>query len=161
MRMRGAKALVFGSMGAALAYLLDPDRGRSRRARLKDQTAATLRRRRAEAVREASYTRGQLEGAAARAAGAGEPKPADDVEVVNVIRQALSGLDFPTTDVTIEVVSGTATLRGQVQDSEQVKRVEEEVRKVNGVRRVESWLHLPGEPAPNKATSLEASQAAR
>ena len=28
--------------------------------------------------------------------------------------------------------------------------------KVPGVRAVESFLHLPGEPAPNKATSLSA-----
>jgi len=55
------------------------------------------------------------------------------------------------------VVDGRATLRGQVHDGAQMQAVQEAVASAPGVRMVESWLHLPGEPAPNKAASLRAS----
>jgi len=38
-----------------------------------------------------------------------------------------------------------------------MRAVQEAVASAPGVRTVQSWLHLPGEPAPNKAASLRAS----
>ena len=55
------------------------------------------------------------------------------------------------------MVEGRATLRGQVRDEAQMRAVQEAVASAPGVRTVQSWLHLPGEPAPNKAASLRAS----
>jgi len=81
----------------------------------------------------------------------------DDVDVLHEVRQQLSRVGFPTPDVTVDVVDGRATLRGQVHDGAQMQAVQEAVASAPGVRMVESWLHLPGEPAPNKAASLEAA----
>lgn len=154
---KSMKFAVPGAIGAATAYFLDPDRGRSRRARAKDQAEAALRRRRREAEREANYARGVEEGAAARARGQGVPSPVDEVAVVQVVKQALSALPAATENVTVEVVDGLATLRGQVLSLDDRSSIEAEVRRAPGVLDVQSFLHLPGEPAPNKASAIRAS----
>ena len=142
--------------GMALAYLCDPDRGRSRRAQLTDQASAALRRGRRRAGRRARYGKGQLVGAARETAGAGQLNPVDDIDIAQGIKQRFARLDIPTTDVKIDVLAGTATLRGQLGDEDRIGQAQHEAMKVPGVRAVESFLHLPGEPAPNKATSLSA-----
>ncbi len=151
-------ALVAGALGAAAAYFFDPDRGRARRSRTKDQAAAALRRRQRETEARVRYAEGKLEGAAARSAGAGGFTPEDDTDIVHAIKQAFSGLDFSTTDVKVDVVGGTATLRGQVDEADQIDEVQEVVAKVPGVVAVESYLHTPGTAPPNKAASINASR---
>jgi osmotically-inducible protein OsmY len=146
-----------GAAGAAVAYFLDPDRGRARRARARDQAAAAVRRRKEDAERQARYARGQAEGVAARAEGGGRPQPEDDGDVVQSVRQALAGLEVRVDDVTVEVVDGVVTLRGQVPDEQAKSAVERATGGAAGVREVQSWLHLPDEPAPNKASALGAS----
>ncbi|MDP8987517.1 MAG: BON domain-containing protein [Actinomycetota bacterium] len=154
---KGLTALVAGALGAAGAYFFDPDRGRSRRSRTRDQAAAALRRRQRETEARMRYAEGKLEGAAARSAGAGEFAPEDDTDIVHAIKQAFSGLEFSTTDVKVDVVGGTATLRGQVDEAAQIEEVQQVVAKVPGVVSVESYLHTPGTAPPNKAASLNAS----
>jgi hypothetical protein len=127
---KGLWTATAGAAGAAVAYFLDPDRGRARRAQTKDQAAAALRRRKADAEREARYLEGRAEGAAVEARGGGQPRPEDDVD---------------------------DTQRGQVGSEEEKRRVEEAAGAAAGVREVQSWLHLPGQPAPNKAEALRAS----
>jgi osmotically-inducible protein OsmY len=146
-----------GAAGATVAWLFDPDRGRARRNRMKDQAAAALRRRQAEAEREARYLEGRAEGAAVKARGGGRPRPEDDVDVTHAVRQAFSAAGVPTDDVTVEAVDGVVTLRGQVASEDDKRRAEEAAGSAAGVREVQSWLHLPGEPAPNKAEALRAS----
>ena len=149
-------AIVSGA-GAAAAYFFDPDRGRARRAQARDQAQALVRRQQAEAERQAQHAANVAAGEAAQAQGAGVPRPVDDVEVVNVVRQALSGLGVDTTDVTVESVDGVVTLRGQVPSREALTAVEGAVSGTPGVVEVQSFLHTPGTPAPNKAASLRAS----
>src|SRR5690606_4474319 len=56
--LRLLKTLMAGAVGAALAYLLDPVSGRSRRARLADQAAARMKDGAEEATRRARYEMG-------------------------------------------------------------------------------------------------------
>jgi len=149
-----ASALV--AAGAAVEYLLDPQQGRGRRARLVDQARAAVRRRRRDAERAARYAEGRLEGAAARAQGAGTFTPADDRSVAAKLKEVLAAAEPDTTDVTVDVVAGVATLRGQVTRPDQIDELVRACGQVNGVERVESYLHLPGAPAPNKARSRQA-----
>lgn len=157
MAARKLTALVAGALGAGAAYFLDPDRGRSRRAQARDQASAALRRRKREADAEMRYAAGRAEGAKARASGAGQFTPEDDIDIVHAIEGALAGLEFPTSDVKVDVVDGVASLRGQVQEAAQTEEVARRVKAVPGVVEVQSYLHTPGTPAPNKAASLETS----
>ncbi len=158
---RGTRSLALVGIGAGLMYLFDPVRGRTRRAQAKDQAAGLARRQIRQASRAASqqihYTEGRLEGAVARATGAGTFHPESEVDLREHLRQVIAELDFPTTDVTVDVADGVATLRGQVATAEQMEGVALAVAGVAGVDRVESFLHLPDTPAPNKAASYLAA----
>lgn len=155
--VRKGRFVTAAGIGAAIAYFADPDNGRSRRARAKDQLQAKMRGRQRQAEQLARHAENVAAGQAAQARGAGQPRPTDDVDVVHAVKQALSGLGVPTSDFTVDVVDGTAALRGQVPTGDDKTKVEQAVGRVPGVQRVESWLHLPGEPAPNKASALQAS----
>ena len=148
-------AIVSGG-GAAVAYFFDPERGVARRKQAKDQADAVLRRRKADAEREARHAANVAQGEDAAAQGAGIPRPVDDVEVVNVVKQTLGGLDVDTTDVTVESVDGVVTVRGQVPSRDAQATVEQAISAAPGVIEVQSFLHTPGTPAPNKAASLRA-----
>lgn len=151
------RAMWWGAIGAGGAYYLDPDRGRARRARLVDKTAALRRRRQRQVEADLRYREGQLQGEAARAAGAGEFTPEDDIDIRQAVHAALVGLDTDTSDVTADVVEGIATLRGQVETTDDCELVCRTAGGVAGVVEVRSYLHTPGTPAPNKAASLAAS----
>jgi hypothetical protein len=149
------KRFLAGAMaGAAAMYLLDPDRGRARRARMSQQLAARKRRidRVAEKAQRDAANRAQ--GAAARAHGAGVFHPTDDRALEVHLHQVIEELDTETRDVTVEAVDGIVRLRGQVSSTADIARVVQAVNGVPGVHAVESFLHLPGEPAPNKEAAL-------
>ncbi len=156
-RRKTLRRLLVAALGAALAYFLDPSRGRGRRARTKDQLAAALRRRQRQAESQLRYEEGRLQGERARAQGAGTSSPQDDVTLQNEVKAALARLPFGTEDVTVETVEGTVTLRGQLAGADQVDEAERAVRAVPGVASVTNHLHVPQEPAPNKVPSMDAS----
>ena len=156
LRRKIVRLAVVSGAGAAAAYFFDPDRGKARRAQTRDQASALLRRQQAEAERKARYEANVAQGQAAEEQGAGVPRPQDDVEVVQVVKQALAGLDVVTTDVTVESVDGVVTLRGQLASRDELATVERAVSEAPGVVEVRSFLHTPGTPAPNKAASLKA-----
>jgi len=158
--MRKTQLLIGIAIGAGGQYLLDQSRGRSRRARLRDQAAARVRRLRRDAARRDSYLRGRRMGEVARARGAGTFHPTSDQQVTEHLHETLARSGFSTADVTVEVSDGLATLRGQVADDGQRRSLVDAVRSQPGVDSVRSWLHLPGEPAPNKAAAYQASAAA-
>lgn len=151
------RALWWGTMGACGAYYFDPDRGRARRAALADQVAATRRRRQRQVEADTRYQEGKLQGESARAAGAGNFTPKDDIGIGQAAHAALANLDLATSDVKVDVVEGVATIRGQVETAEDMDEVCRTVSGVPGVTEVSSYLHTPGTPAPNKAASLAAS----
>lgn len=157
LRRRLFRFVAVSGSGAAAAYFFDPDRGRARRAQARDQAQAVLRRRQADAERQARHEANVDLGKAVEAHGGGIPRPVDDVEVTNVVRQALAALDVDTGDVTVESVDGVVTLRGQVASRDGVAAVEKAAGGAPGVVELQSFLHTPGTPAPNKASSLRVS----
>ena len=157
--LRKTRPLVWGSAGAAVAYFWDPDRGRARRAQLKDQAAATLRRSQARLERKERYLEGKAAGIAARAKP--DPTPvdlADDRLIADKVKSEVLGEpEFRHLDVLVDVADGVATLRGEVPDEDVIRALEQAVRTVEGVGSVQNLLHLPDAPAPNKEASREAS----
>ncbi len=161
MRMKAFKMAAAAAAGAAGALLLDPQSGRRRRSVAKDRLAAAFRRRAADVERRARYVEGRAEGMAYRAAGAGTPHPVDDRALTDVVRQFMASVDFDTSQVNVDAVDGVVTLRGQVQRPDHVRALRDGAAKLPAVQRVESYLHLPGTPAPNKADAVAASAHAR
>ncbi len=155
--MRKVRTLVVAATGAAAAYFLDPAQGRARRARTQDQVQSWATARRRDLDRTARFEAGVRAGEEAEARGAGHYHPHGDTDLQEHLRMVLSTVPAPTGDVTVEVVDGVVRVRGQVEDRDQVDQVLGAIRDVPGVVSVESLLHLPGTPAPNKAAAIEAS----
>jgi hypothetical protein len=155
--MRKVRSLVVAATGAAAAYFLDPAQGHARRARTQDQVRSWTKSRRRDLERTARFEAGVRAGEEAKARGAGHYHPHGDTDLQEHLRMVLSSLDAPTGDVTVEVVEGVVRVRGQVEDRDHVDQVLGAIRDVPGVVSVESLLHLPGTPAPNKAAAIDPS----
>jgi osmotically-inducible protein OsmY len=156
--MRGAslvKLTIAAGVGATLAYVFDPVRGRRRRAELKDRSRATVRREVRAVERHASYGKGRAEGVIHKVRHPRPHVPEDDLTLADKIRSEVLGrVDGP--HLTIDVNDRVVTLRGEMPDQQAAEYVEREVRATPGVRDVVNLLHQPGTPAPNKADALRA-----
>jgi osmotically-inducible protein OsmY len=152
--------MLFGAaVGAAAAYLFDPEQGRGRRSRLRDQAAARARRASDSVAGRGQYLAETALGRAFEARSRLLPKPADDVTLVDRIRsEAFADRRIPAGQINVDVVAGRATLRGELPDHGLIEDVVERVRAVPGVRDVENLLHTPAEePAGNKREAVRAS----
>lgn len=127
-------ALITGAaIGAAAAYLLDPDRGRSRRARLQDQTAAMGRK---AARRSRSWIRYQKGTARGFLHMLSRPirkkqRSVDDHTLLQKIRSEAIGPwnNAAREDIEVDVDRGIVTVAGSVDRIELI----ELIRKVDGV----------------------------
>jgi len=63
----------------------------------------------------------------------------------------------PKGNLNIDVVDGVVELRGQLKHQTDIDTLIKDARAVQHVKDVRSFLHLPGTPAPNKESAIEAS----
>ena len=150
--VRGAIAtgILGAAAGAVASFLLDPARGRSRRARLLDQGAARARRIGRRAEHELRRVRGDVEGriAAVRASRSPDTRPLDDVSLNDRVRSIVfRDATLPKGDLNVNVERGIVVLRGEVPDVATRERLVAEVEAIDGVWSVRDLLHLPGEEA--------------
>jgi osmotically-inducible protein OsmY len=142
--------------GAGLAMLFDPARGRSRRARLADQAAATVRRgvRGAERLgRRVQRDVGGRMSALQHAGDAGEAFP-DDVTLADRVQTELfRDPSVPKGQLNVNVERGIVVLRGEVPDDAMRGELIGRVESMPGVWAVRNLLHLPGEPAPQEVAA--------
>jgi hypothetical protein len=148
--MRSVRSLGTGvALGAALALFLDPVSGRRRRKVGADRVAGLVRstwRRTGRALRlvqaHAYGTRKRLEHLEEA------PKELDDVTLAHKIEtEIFRDPEVPKGQINVNVQEGVAQLRGEVPTPDMLEALIEKTRKVQGVRDVESLLHLPGTPA--------------
>jgi osmotically-inducible protein OsmY len=156
----GSRVLLLVGASVAAAYFLDPSRGKSRRARLQQRVGGVLRRGSDQAGRKAQFYAGKAQGVKERATGSGKAAaPANDQTLVAKIQsEVLGGFGsgiYPKEKLNVTVEEGVVTLRGEVDTPDQAASLEQEIRKVSGVLDVRSFLHLPGEVAPNKAEAIQ------
>jgi osmotically-inducible protein OsmY len=146
-----------GAAGAAAAYFFDPQMGRTRRAKAKDRIAAMFRRTGRQLGRRGRWLGGKAYGLKMKAQHPVEqPKDFDDATLAHKIEsEVLRGPDKGRISVNAE--EGVVVLRGEVESSDDMTSIAEKVLRVPGVTGVENLLHLPGEPAPNKARAQDAS----
>lgn len=160
MRLR---SFVFGGLvGAALAYYFDPVSGRGRRTRLRDQGLSRARRAVGDAERRTRYLANVAQGRMAEMVAPGpERRMPDDGTLVQRIQSEVFGrAEVPKDRISLDVVDGIVTLRGELDSPDEIEQVSRRVAQVPGVVDVEVLLHLPGEPPPNKEDALAASRRA-
>jgi len=150
--VRGAIAtgILGAAAGAVASFLLDPARGRSRRARLLDQGAATVRRAARHAEHAFRRVRADVNGRieATRASRSADTRPTDDASLTDRVRSTIfRDATFPKGDLNVNVERGIVVLRGEVPDAATRERLVAEVEAIDGVWSVRDLLHLPGEEA--------------
>jgi len=151
--------LAFGS-GAALAYFLDPDRGRRRRHIARDRFAAALRRFGWNASKVGRHAADAAYGMGQEAVHAVDIREAlDDATLARKVESEIfRDLLIPKGSINVNAEEGVVVLRGQVERPEQIKSIEDSVRRIPDVLDVQNFLHMPGEAAPNKAESMTAER---
>ncbi len=144
-------------LGLGIGYLFDPNRGSARRAQLRDQTRARLRREARAISRRAHYQQGRIAGIRHRVA-AGPDRPADDDHTLvdRVRSQTLGRMPELAHRISVDAAGGMVTLRGQLDTPSDIDRVVDAVANTRGTAGVVNLLHLPGEVAPNKADAMGA-----
>ena len=141
--------------GALAAFVLDPDRGGSRRARLADQAAALARRSTRELGRigrfGGSLAAGKLQ--AVRHHGSAKTMPNDAALANKVESELFSDPQIPKGQININVEQGTVILRGEVTTQEEIDQIEARARRIPGVWEVRNLLHTADTPAPTAPSS--------
>lgn len=154
-----AIGIIAGATGALAAFLMDPQRGRARRAQLADQGAASVRHAAREAERAvrvvASTAEGKLE---ALTQGGSRVASNDDV----TLRDRAESILFrdpkvPKGSINISAERGTIVLRGEVPNARMRSKLVREAEKVEGAWGVTNLLHLPGEPAVEDLAAVTSS----
>jgi osmotically-inducible protein OsmY len=158
-KSRKRSMLAAGAVGAGVAYFLDPDRGRGRRAKARDRITATFRRLGRRGGRMARKAESEAYGAWKRATHpAPENAPTDDETLKQKVETELFGKpDVAKGKIVVNVEDGVVVLRGEVDRPEQMTDLAASALRIPGVAGVQNLLHLPEEPPPNKAAAQEAS----
>lgn len=144
------------SAGATIAYFLDPQLGRTRRTKTKDQVAGAVRRRRrrieTQVEQKTDYLQDRAHGLKQEVARSPETQtPDNDRTLVDKVRSEVLGQEeFRPYTINVDAADGVVVLRGQMDRPEQIRALRDAVSRVPGVRLVENYLHLPGIPPPNE-----------
>jgi osmotically-inducible protein OsmY len=145
------RKLRYMAYGAFLAYFFDPENGRRRRALVRDRVPAMFR--------QGSRKAGKVGGAATAQASAmkqkathlkeeEKPQPDDVTLARKVETEIFRDADIPKGRINVNAENGKVVLRGEVEQPELIKDLEQRTKKVQGVQEVENLLHVPGTAAP-------------
>jgi gas vesicle protein len=142
-----------GAVGAATAFFVDPQLGTRRRALARDRSLGAVRRVARRTGRGGRTVAAYSVGWTRRLRHLREErKNFDDATLAQKVQTELfRPADAPKGDVNVNVVDGVVQLRGQVERPELIEELIERTRKMQGVREVESYLHLPGTPVPSRS----------
>lgn len=128
--------------GAALAYLFDPDRGRSRRAQLSDQAKSQIRDATETVRAQADYQAGVARGVFHEAASSVEPeREFDDHTLLQKVRSEALG-HFPSDAVEVDITGGTVRVSGSMPSESDRDELLEMIRRVEGVDEVQDRLGI-------------------
>jgi osmotically-inducible protein OsmY len=148
-------ALLAGlGIGAALMYLLDPDRGARRRSLIKDKAARASRQAGREIVERANDAKNRAQGQVAQVRGRlmGEGQ-LDDDQLVARVRAELGHRVDRARSVEVAAHNGEITIRGQV-SPDGVDEIVAAIRGVRGVKQVINELAVRS-PADTQSTLLQ------
>jgi osmotically-inducible protein OsmY len=139
--------LIAGAAGLAAMYFLDPDRGKRRRAVLRDRTAGAARRVGAVSERTQRKVASDVYGVGQKVShpATTQDEPANDATLAQkVMTDLFRDPDVPKGSINVNAENGVVQLRGTVESAELVLEIEGRVRRIAGVLDVENFLHLAG-----------------
>jgi osmotically-inducible protein OsmY len=148
---RGLRQFLAGGVVGTLGTLfLDPQQGRRRRKQLADRTAGFFRRTGRRAERAGRGVGARVYGMSQQVQHLQEePKDYDDATLASKVEtEIFRDADVPKGQINVNVQEGVVQLRGEVPSEDMLNDLVEKTREIQGVRDVESLLHLPGTPAP-------------
>lgn len=132
-------------LGAGTMYLLDPDRGRRRRALVRDKFNRATHVVSREAGKTARDLRNRAQGVIAETTKMGDEAPSDNTLCERVRAAAGHVIDHPR-QLEVKVNNGVVTLRGNLSGREHAK-ILKRVKKVPGVREIQDELSANGQTA--------------
>jgi len=134
----------FLSFGAGIMYLFDPNRGRSRRARVQSKTVGLYRGFGRFATKAQRDVQNRASGLVAEAKARLRPREEVDDDILEArVRSKLGHVMSHSRAISIEVKKGSATLEGSV-PADVIDDVISAARSVPGVTQVVSNLRAPG-----------------
>lgn len=148
------RLMTVAGMGALAAYFFDPDRGKARRNVTKDRLGGAVRgaKRRGEQVRRRfEAERYGVEQKIAHPPQTQSPPENDETLAHKVESEVLGKAGIPKGSINVNAEYGVVVLRGVAETPDQIRRIEDQVRKIPGVVDVDNLLHLPKTPAPATA----------
>jgi osmotically-inducible protein OsmY len=133
------------AVGAALEYFADPRSGRRRRHDLVSWSGGLVRHGLRRAVRGARGVAADAYGLTQHLLHLRErPKDYDDVTLAHKVETVLfRDRDVPKGQINVNAENGVVYLRGEAPTAELIEELVERARRIQGVREVESLLHLP------------------
>jgi len=141
------RKLRYMAYGAVLAYFFDPENGRRRRAQARDRIPALFH----SASKKAGSATAQASAMKQKATDRTEeekPQPDDVTLARKVETEIFRDADVPKGRINVNAENGKVVLRGEVEQPELIKDLEQRTKKVQGVEEVENLLHVSGTPAP-------------
>jgi hypothetical protein len=153
--------MVAGTLGTSLALLFDGERGNRRRAMLKNRASdlyglATKRLNKQTRIASDTIYGNAMEKVHTHQPD--NPSPDDNTLRDRIESEAFNRHTAPKGEYNLNVEDGIAVLRGQLDSQEDIQTLIALVAEVPDVRGVESFLHTPGTPAPNKEGAVEAAE---
>ena len=148
------RTLRFAALGAALVYFFDPQNGRRRRAQAKDRIPAFFRGKARHAERLGRTAQAQAYGVTQKVKHRKEedkPQPDDVTLARKVETEIFRDAEVPKGQINVNAENGVVVLRGEVEEPELIRDLEQKTRNVQGVQEGENLLHTPGTPAPAKS----------
>ncbi len=164
MQNRSTVLIVLASAGAgaAGAYVFDPKHGKGRRAKARDRVAGSFRHTTKRVGRAGRRMRALAVGRARRVQHAVGPHDHGYVDDITLVQRVESRIfrdpHVPKGRLNVDAAGGVVFLRGALAEPQQIREIESAAAKVPGVVRLDSFLHLEGTPAPNKADALAAGR---
>jgi hypothetical protein len=130
--------------GAGLAYILDPDRGRRRRALASDQLASAVHTTSHAIDATSRDVRNRLAGTAARVRGLFEPVDVSDPVLVERVRARMGSVVRHARAIDVTARDGCVTLRGPIFSAE-ARNLLRRVKAVRGIRSIDDQLDVHDE----------------
>jgi hyperosmotically inducible periplasmic protein len=145
--------------GGALAYFLDPNTGARRRNIARDKLLSTFRRTGRLTEGKARFAGGTAFGIAKEVVPHRHDNTSPDDNTLKDRVESELGRDpkFDHAPINFNVEDGVVVVRGELSTQGDIDALVKRIKGIRDVKGVESYLHLPGTPAPNKEEALRVS----